>query len=79
MFRRTATSVVLGALLALPALADPAQGPLSPGKPAGIHDAQLGTNGLIFVAVAAGVIVVGLYLASGTYTIPAQPAPTSTQ
>lgn len=77
MFRRIATSIVMLALLEQPGFANPAQVSLSPGKPAGVHDAQMIGNGLIFVVAAAGVLVLGLYLSSGTYKGPSMAAATT--
>lgn len=46
--------------------------PLQPGKPAGIHDAQLLSNSTIFVGSLIIIAGVGLYLASKPYNIPGQ-------
>jgi len=48
------------------------QGPLSPGKPAGVHGAQMVSNGTVFVAALAVILVAGVYLASKPYQIPGQ-------
>ena len=76
------TLLVTALTLALmaPALAGTAV-PLDPGKPAGVHQAQLldGGNGMLVVAGAALVgIGIGLATASGDASQPTTTGPTST-
>lgn len=67
MMQKATITVLLAALLAAPALAGTAPGPLVPGGPAGAKNAQLSSNETIFIGAAVLVIGVGLYLASGHY------------
>lgn len=69
MRQQATIAVLLAALLALPASADPPKGPLPPGKAAGSRNAQLSNNETLFIGAAILVIGVGLYLASGNYNI----------
>jgi hypothetical protein len=71
---RTAAAIFLIAaeLLTCPVLAASGDGPLAPGKPAGLDRAQISGNTVIFATAAMGLLVLGLYLASGTYNIPGQ-------
>jgi hypothetical protein len=57
----------------LPSLADPAYGPLAPGKPAGIKQAQLNPKAVVFFGLLGAVAITGLYLGFGPniYATPA--------
>jgi hypothetical protein len=50
------------------------QPPLPPGKPAGVHGAQLAPNNAIFVGALVIVLVAGVYAASRSYVVPGQSA-----
>ena len=75
---RKAISVIATLAFSLShALADP---PLSPGKPAGVHHAQIiDTNGTIAVGALVVIAVAGFALASHPYQLPGATAATSTQ
>jgi hypothetical protein len=71
MLRNSIFAAAAAALLTQTAWADGAAGPLAPGQPAGVHQAQLAnTNTMIFIGLGVLVVGAGLYLASGTYKIP---------
>jgi hypothetical protein len=81
MMRNLILATVSAALLNEAALADPspADRALVPGRPAGVHQAQL-TNPDTMMFIGLGVLVIGagVYLASGSYKIPGQSSATST-
>ena len=63
----------------LTAQAEPLPGPLAPGKPAGVHQAQLSNpNTMAFIGLGLLVIGAGIYMAKGTYKIPGASSATST-
>jgi hypothetical protein len=77
MFRKTCFVILTMLVFASrPALAQTAstQGALSPGRPAGVHDAQLAPDSVLFVGIGVAVLGLGLYLASGMYKGPSQSA-----
>lgn len=56
------------------------QGPLEPGKPAGVQQAQLSNpNAMLFVGLGVLVIGAGIYMASGHYQAPGTRSATSTR
>lgn len=75
---RKAMSVIATLIFSLsPALADP---PLPPGKPAGVHRAQItDVNGAIAVGALVLIAVAGYALSSHPYQLPGATAATSTQ
>lgn len=73
--RKTLVSVLIVGLSTQAALA---QAALPAGKPAGVAQAQHDNYAVISIGAGVLILVTGLVLASGTYTIPST-APTSTQ
>jgi hypothetical protein len=72
----TATTLAL-ALSVTPALA--AAGPLAPGKPAGVHRADLGEGNTMLYIGAAALVAIGIVLATqGNDSGPTQPTNTVT-
>lgn len=70
----TQRSIILAALIgtASPGFAEPA---LSPGAPAGVHQAQSFDTDAVFIGAAIVIVGIGIWMAAGTtYT----PPPTST-
>ena len=62
----------------LAAEAEPVAGPLAPGKPAGVRQAQLSNpNTMAFVGLGLLVVGAGIYMAKGTYKIPGTSSATS--
>jgi hypothetical protein len=52
--------------------------PLTAGKPAGVHRAQMGNvSPAIAIGIGIGVLGLGLYLAHGTYKLPGQATTTT--
>ena len=72
---KTVLGLLLGLVTAQSACAQTTASltPLAPGKPAGVHDAQLLSTTTIFVGSLIIIAGVSLYLASKPYTIPGQP------
>ncbi len=69
VIQKATIAVLLAALLAGTASADPSAGLLAPSKPAGVKQAQLRNNETVFIGAISLVIGVGLYLASGHYNL----------
>ena len=61
----------------MPSLADPAYGPLAPGKPAGIKQAQLDQKAVVFWGLLGAVAITGLYLAAGPNLYPSSATSTA--
>ena len=76
MSRKITCLLFCNLLAAQPVLAQGAtnQPLLAPGKPAGIHGAQLGSNDAVFVGILIVALVAGIYAASQPYKIPGQSA-----
>jgi hypothetical protein len=77
---RSISAVALAATLFVTnAYAATAQAPLASGKPAGVHQAQLGGNNTLFIVLGVGILAAGIGLAaSGGDNNQVTPATTTT-